>query len=166
MSKLIIANATRQNHVYNIRVPEHKLLRLDVPSGQQRTFPLSLNADQQDFVLRQLERFGAVPRSKVHGKVENFISGCVFSLDKPLTEDEFKMANEDQLDAAQDRSVKQAVRLVKAADLSHREDNSVRGKRALKSLEVSVSAKTDKRGGEVPMMGVEIIEGGQDRLPA
>ncbi len=166
MSKLIIANTTRQNHVYNIRVPEHKLLRLDVPSGQQRTFPLSLNADQQDFVLRQLERFGAVPRSKVHGKVENFISGCVFSLDKPLTEEEFKMANEDQLDAAQDRSVKQAVRLVKAADLAHRENNQVRGKRALKSLEVSVSAKTDKRGGEIPMMDVEIVEGGQDRVPA
>lgn len=166
MSKLIIANTTRQNHVYNIRVPEHKMLRMDVPSGQQRTFPLSLNQEQREFVLKQLERYGAVPRDKVHGKLENFISGCVFSLDNPLTEEEFKMANEDQLDAAQDRSVKQAVRLVKAADLSHRENNQVRGKRALKSLEVSVSAKTDKRGGEVPLMGMEIVEGGQDRVPA
>ena len=112
MSKLFITNATRQNHVYNIRVPEHKMLRLDVPSGQQRTFPVQLTSAQEEAVIRQLERYGAVPRAKVHGKLEDFVSGCVFSMDRPLNEDEIKMAHEDQLDAAQDRSVKQAIRLV------------------------------------------------------
>ncbi len=166
MNRLYLANCTRANHVLNIRVPEGKLIRLDIPSGQQRQFPVELTAAQKDVVLHQLHRIGAVPRSEVHGKLSNFTSGIVYSLDKPLNEEEIHHANEDNLDAAQDRSVIQAVRTAKSVDLGVRENNSPRGKRTAKSVGVEIAKKDDGRGQEVHLMGVEIVEGGADRVPA
>lgn len=171
MPKLYIANCTRFEHVFNIRVPEvSKLLRIEISSGHQRTFPLDLNKEQTEYVVRQLERYGAKPRAEVHGKLNDFISGVVYSLDRPLNEDEIVAANEDQIDAAQNRSVRQAVRLAQVAELAVHEGedgkSKARGKRLAKSVEVEVLRKDSKNGQEEPMMGIEFTEQSNQRIRA
>lgn len=158
MEKLYIANCTRQNFILNVRVPEGKVMRIDIPSGHQVHFPTSLNPDAKEHVLHQLHRYGGRPRADVRGKLENF-TGIVYSLDKPISEDEIVGANEDQLDAAQTRSVEQATRSALASDLANRESQkgSGRRKRKAKSTGVSVVRKDSERH-EEPMMDIEITD--------
>ncbi len=164
--KLFIANSTRSRFVLNVRVPEiQKIMRLEIPSGHQCSFPIDMNQGQLDDVLKQLERYGARKRESVHGKLQDF-TGLVYSLDKPISADEIKAGNEQQLDAAQDRSVKQATRSALAAELSFR-DPKAKSKRSAKSVGVEVLKKESARSDEVPMMSLEISENGSQsaRLP-
>jgi len=157
--KLFIANCTRSRFIFNVRVPEsNKLMRLEIPSGQQRTFPMDLNPEQREGVLEQLHRYGARKRADVHGKLENF-TGLAYSLDKPLTTDEIVSANEDQLDSAQNRSVEQATRSALAADLNFRDKGS-KNKRTARKVEIEVLQKTDGRSDPTPMMDLSIDETG------
>jgi len=157
--KLFIANCTRSNFIFNGRVPEsNKTIRLDLPSGTQRSFPIDLNQGQMDGIVEQLRRYGARKRSDVHGKLENF-TGLVYSLDKPLTKDEIVSAHEDQLDDAQNRSVSQATRSALASDLNFR-DKGYKGKRTAKAVTMAVLKKTDARTDPEPMMDLTIDESG------
>jgi len=157
--KLYIANCTRGHWNLNINRPEGGVIRLEIPSGQQRQFPMDPNKEGLEIVVEQIRKFGGQPRSNARGKLNEF-TGIVYSTDKPLTEAEIVGANEDQLDHAQNRSVAQATRSAQAADLTVREGNNPKGKRRAKSTQISVSKKDGERGGEVPMMDIEFTESG------
>lgn len=159
---LYVANCTRSHWCLNINRPEGGVIRLEIPSGQQRKFPSDLNKEGQEIVIEQIRKFGGQPRAKIHGKLSEF-TGIVYATDKPLTEDEIVGANEDQLDHAQNRSVAQATRSAQAADLTVREGNNPKGKRKAKSTQISVSKKSDERGGEEPMMDIEFTESGDTK---
>ena len=158
--KLFVANSTRSTFIFNVRVPEiQKVIRLEIPSGQQRSFPLDMTDSQRDGVLSQLLRYGARERKDVHGKLVDF-TGLVYSLDKPISENEIRGAHEDQLDAAQERSVEQATRSALASDISHRDKSNPKGKRRPKSTSVEILKKDRDGGREEPMMNLEITEKG------
>ena len=158
--KLFVANSTRSRFILNVRVPEiNQAIRLDIASGCQRSFPLDLSESQWKDVSEQLARFGARKRSDVHGKLDKF-TGLVYSLDKPISEDEIVAAFEDQIDSAQTRSVTQATRSALSADLAWRDKNNPKGKRKASSVKVEVLKKTDGRKRDEPLFDLEISEQG------
>lgn len=160
---LIVANTTRSKYLLNVRVPEiHKVVRFEIPSGEQRRFPLEMTSSQRAGVVAQLERYGARTRASVHGKLSSF-TGLVYATDKPLTEDEIVSANKDQLDTAQERSVEQATRSGLAADQAWREGKNRRGRRLAKSTGVEVFKKESAGGKEEPMMSIEVSEQGETK---
>lgn len=160
--KLFISNCTRSHWALNLRFPEGKAIRIGIPSGHQRPFPVDLNQEQLENVIGQVEKLGGRPRVDTHGKLNKF-TGLIYSTDKPLNEKEIKGAHEDQIDHAQNRSVAQATRSALAADLNWTDEHKPRGKRRAKTVGVSVSKKDSERGTEVPMMDIEISESGSTR---
>ncbi len=129
---LYIANATRQDVVFLLRLPEKaKLHRLTLSSGRQDVIK-DMSQNDINSIITHLERYGAVKRSNVRGKLSNFV-GYVYSLDKPITEDEFHYGNEEVIDAAQNRSVVEATKAAMASELVSR-NKVVKGQRAKRTV--------------------------------
>lgn len=156
---MYIANCTRSHFVFNVRVPERRdAFRIDIQSGHQKKFPIELNAAGKEMVIKQLERFGAVPAPDINSTVKRF-GGVIYSLTKPISEQQILYANENQLDSAQTRSVEQATRSALAAELANRDN--VKGKqqkRIAKSIGIEVLKKEAERGKEERMMDLEITD--------
>lgn len=156
---MYIANCTRHHFVFHVRVPERRdAFRIDIQSGHQKKFPADLNAAAKENVVKQLERFGAVPAHDINSTIKRF-GGIIYSLNKPITEEQIVYANENQLDSAQTRSVEQATRSALAAELANRDNTKGKQqKRIAKTIGIEVLKKDSERGQEEKMMDLEITE--------
>jgi hypothetical protein len=146
------------------RLPESKQsLFVDIPSGQQRDIGTrDWSSSQRDFVIRQLERFGARERSQINTKLKDF-GGLVYSFDKELTEEKIQVSHEVVLDNAEKRSAKEAINSAIAFDAATRDKKT--NKRLAKVSEVEViedvNPKERPSGKEVKMK-IAVAEDGQD----
>lgn len=164
---MYIANATRQNFRFCFRLPESQKVQVcEIPSGSQAMLGQNWTEGEQQSVLKQLEKFGGREHTEARRGLRNFDSGILYSMDKPVASNEIEYGNEQHLDAAQDRAVKQATLSALAADQANRDKKTK--KRKAKKVSVEVAKHGDPRKGEdEPMMNVEISEEGStsEKLP-
>ncbi len=110
-----LANTTRHEINYEIRVPEmNRLLLIRISSGRQEEVK-NLMPDQERSVIDHVRRYGGMSRSELHGKIKGY-SGFAYSQDKPFNMDEFNYGWEEVLDAAESRSVVEATKAALATD--------------------------------------------------
>lgn len=161
MSKLFIANSTRQEIEINVRIPEtSKIFTRKISSGRQAEVE-DLSAAQLEAVVRHLTKYGAVLRSNVRGKVKDF-DGIIYSLDKPINENEYHYGNEEVADKAQSRSVTEAFNSALAAERANRKG----GKRIGKKVEVEFVEEGKPLKGSKPLkMNVVIDESTNGATP-
>lgn len=158
--KLYIANSTRQDFMFYMKVAEIESLVLQhVSSGRQVEIP-SLSQGQVTSIIQHLERFGAVPREKVRGKVKDF-DGIIYA-DKPITEDEYHYGNEEVVDKAQNRSVTEATKAALASDKLSRKVR-VNGREARRSV-VSFEEEIDKKNKLAMSVDISPENGQSDKL--
>ena len=159
---LYVANATRQNFRFCYRLPEaQKSMVAEIPSGRQVDLDSQkkLTTENVDYLVKQLERYGARPAKEARGSLRDFNGGILYSTSAPVKSGEIEYGNEQHLDAAQDRSVIQATRSAVAADHAHRDKRT--GKRKAKSVTTEVMKHGDPRKGEdEPLMSVTVAEDG------
>jgi hypothetical protein len=129
---LYVANSTRQDVVFHFRLPEKaKMYRLTLSSGRQDMIK-DMSQNDVEAIVKHLERYGAVKRSGVRGKLKEFV-GYIYSLDKPINEDEFHYGSEEVIDAAQNRSVVEATKAAMASELVSR-NKVVKGQKAKRTV--------------------------------
>jgi len=102
MAHVYVANGTHQHQHFLYRVVESKSLRrLEIPAGRQQRFPEDFSEGQQiDEIIRQLERFGAVPASDV--PAVHTPRALVYSVGKPIKSDPIDAARERDEEVRQD----------------------------------------------------------------
>jgi len=111
---LYIRNTSAQPFIVNCRLPEmNKVFILELHPRRTETVR-HFNADQLQALIAHLERFGAVDRKTLHGRIDDF-QGLVYSLDKPISEEEVLAGYEAVTDHQQDRAVRQATRAAVAS---------------------------------------------------
>lgn len=147
MSKIYIANTTRQHLRLPIRINEpekgSKVIRFEIPSGQQLMIGSGFSEDQVADVISHLERFGG--KKSVSQKLNGFM-GILYSVDKPISEDNIRTGHEAVIDASQKRSATESIRAAESFDTSTRE-NSGRGKRLARETQVVIERETPKKTG-------------------
>jgi DNA-binding PadR family transcriptional regulator len=159
MATIYIANCSRQELDMPISIPEYsKLYYVRISSGRETEIK-NLNPIQVEYVVAHLERFGARKRSEVRGKLDKFNSGTIYSLDKPINEDEIVAANEEHLDNAQERSVYQITRSALAADQAMRDKNDKR-KRLAREVSVEIEEEHPVKGRKPIKMGLTVSANG------
>lgn len=137
---MFIANTTRQHHRFAYRLPEgNKVLIAEINSGGQLEIGQDFTPEQISAVVRQLERFGAREAKDARRSLRDFDGGILYSIDKPITRPEIEYAHEQNLDSAQDRSVRQATRAALASDQRDKKT----GKRLSRATTVEVEEKDD-----------------------
>lgn len=93
MSKLYIANATRQNYEFTYRLPE-------APGAKVQTIPVggqviiaggNLTTTDVDYILSQYKQYGLVSAEEMdNGRVP--FSGLAYSLERPISADRLEKA--------------------------------------------------------------------------
>lgn len=111
---LYIRNTSAQPFIVNCRIPEmNKVYILELHPRRTETVR-HLNSGQLEALIDHLSRFGGVDRKTLHGRIDDF-QGLVYSLDKPISEEEVLAGYEAVADHQQDRAVRQATRAAVAA---------------------------------------------------
>lgn len=147
-----IANTTRQEMELHIRLPEMgRLFVRKISSGKQDEIK-DLSPDQEATVIDHLSRYGGVSRVNLHGKNSNF-QGIAFATDKPFKMDEFHYGFEEVLDAAENRSVTEAVKSALAADMLMRDAD---GTRISKSTEIEMVEEHPEKGKKGKKMKITV----------
>lgn len=125
--KIYIRNTTRQAYEINVRLPEMgRVYMLALHPATTKEIS-DLNGEQLERLITHLNFYGFRNRKDVHGKVDDY-HGVLYSLDKPITDDEVLAGYEIVMDKAQDRSVKEATRAALSA--STKQVNDTRAKEA------------------------------------
>jgi hypothetical protein len=162
---LYVANATKQNWMLNVRIPESgKVTIIEIPSGQQREIAAGLSKASIDSIVGHLERFGARNNadSKLH--IEDF-DGYLYSLGKPVSSDKISDAHETLVEKQEKRSVNEAMRNAAAYEKSTRDKRS--GKRLASLTEVEVVQDLpprEKATGKEVKFKVTVDEKGTDEV--
>lgn len=102
MAQILVANPTHQHYDFQYRIPGHaKIFSADVKAGRQVRLPVDMDETQLAAVVRQLERYGAVPKNDV----ESLISprALVYSIDRPIPSDTIDEARE------KDEAIRQGI---------------------------------------------------------
>lgn len=157
---MFIANASRQDFRFQFRVPEHpKIMFEDIPSGGQIELGKDWGNEVIQSIVEQLQRFGAREAKDARGALRRFDSGLIYSVNKPVSQNEIFYAWEEKLDNAQDRSVYQASRASAAADLFHRENGNPHGKRLAREVGMEVERAGDpNRDGRQPLINLTVAD--------
>lgn len=139
---LYIGNTTRQHNHLEVRLPEGRNTFSEMIYSGRQIKVGSLSPGQEAALIEHISRYGAIERSKLHGKAKGF-EGTVYS-EKPLKMEEFHYGLEEVLDHAEDRAVTEAVKSAIAAD-KHMIDKQT-GQRLSASTEIEMEEEHVKRG--------------------
>lgn len=84
--QLYIANATMQNRVANIRLPEvTKNVQMEIPRGRQVRVPKDLNTPDIDSIKAQLANYGAIDVEEVNSRRTYAVTiPYILSVGKPV----------------------------------------------------------------------------------
>lgn len=112
---MFIANTSRRNwEVRHYIRDTNRNIFVPISMGHQEEIK-GLSPKEQESLIAHLRLFGAIERAEVHRKQQNF-EGLVYSMDRPLKEEEYRAGLEEVLDEAQSRSVVEATRSAVAGD--------------------------------------------------
>lgn len=162
---LYVANATKQNWMLNVMIPESgKVAVIEIPSGQQREIANGLSKSSIDLIIDHLERFGARNNADNKLHIDDF-DGYLYSVGKPVSSDKISDAHETLVEKQEKRSVNEAMRNAAAFEKSTRDKRS--GKRLASVTEVEVKQDVPSRekptGNEVKFK-VTVDEKGTDEV--
>ena len=147
-----VANTTRQEQEIHVQLPEMRQASIyRISSGRQGEIK-GLSPQQEEAFVAHLLRFGGVKRADLHGKIKGF-RGLAYALDKAFKMDEFHYGHEEVLDAAQSRSVEEAVNSALAADMQMRDSD---GNRLSLSTEVEMVQEKPEKGQKPKRMKVTV----------
>lgn len=147
-----VANTTRQELELHVRLPELASPYVyRISSGRQGEIK-DLSPAQEEAFIAHLLRYGGVKRSDLHGKIRGF-QGISYAMDKAFKMDEFHYGHEEVLDAAQSRSVEEAVNSALAADMQMRDSD---GNRLSLSTEVEMVQEKPEKGQKPKRMKVTV----------
>ena len=161
---MIIANTSRRHWEVRHRIMETgKTIFVVIPMGHQEEIK-GLMPKEQEELIAHLRRFGAVERKEIHQKQQNF-EGLVYSLDRPLKEEEYRAGLEEVIDEAQSRAVVEATRSAVAGDEAVKKQT--RGKRMVGDTEVAMQQEEKGKNGRQEHMKVTITPtvSQSDRIP-
>ncbi len=91
MSKMYIANTTKQDHVFTYRVPDDESATMSRPraitirAAAQVALPDNMNTPQIDAIIQQHGRYGMVDAKEID-RTKPFIGLC-YSIDRPVSLD-------------------------------------------------------------------------------
>ena len=161
---MIVANTSRRNWEVRHYIRETgKNILMVIPMGHQEEIK-HLTPKEQEAFIAHLRRFGALERTEVHQKHQGF-EGLVYSMDRPLREEEFRAGNEEVLDEAQSRAVVEATRSAVAGDVAVAKQT--RGKRMVGDTEVAMEQEERGKNGRREQMRVTVTPtvAQSDRIP-
>ncbi len=150
MAQVHIANGTHQNQHFFYRVVEAQTLRkIEIPAGRQQKFPEDfVEGHQLDSLIKQLERFGAVPASEV-SHIEK-PRALVYSIDrKPISVGKIDEAREKDEAARQEVSAQQTENagLTLLATAAQRGNPEAIKTTSLEVTQLNDQGEDPKRGG-------------------
>jgi organic radical activating enzyme len=154
MTKIFVANGTKQRLKFNYRLPEsNRIHELDVGSGRQEMIGEEWTNSNTEYFIKQLEHAGFRRSSETNGRMESF-SGWMYSLDKPTSETQIRSGHEARVEAQEKVSAIEAQRGALAMDQANRAPKD-RRKRLAKVTQVEVEQEIGPRdtptGNEVRM---------------
>jgi hypothetical protein len=145
MTRIYVANGTKQRLKFNYRLPEgNRIHELEVHSGRQEMIGEAWTDQTVEYFIKQLETAGFRRSSETNGRMENF-SGWMYSLDKPTTETQIRSGHEARVETQEKVSAIEAQRGALAMDQANRAPKD-RRKRLAKVTTVEVEQETDPRG--------------------
>jgi hypothetical protein len=154
MTRIYVANGTKQRLKFNYRLPESsRIHELDVYSGHQEMIGEQWSQQHVEAFIKQLEHAGFRRSHETNGRMENF-SGWMYSLDKPTTETQIESGHEARVEAQEKISAVEAQRGALAMDQANRAPKD-RRRRLAKITTVEVEQEIGPRdsatGREVKM---------------
>lgn len=154
MTKIFVANGTKQRLKFNYRLPEStRIHELEVHSGRQEQIGEGWTDSAAEYFIKQLEHAGFRRSSETNGRMENF-SGWMYSLDKPTSETQIRSGHEARVEAQEKISAVEAQRGALAMDQANRAPGD-RRKRLAKvttvEVEQEIGPRSSPTGKEVKM---------------
>lgn len=162
MPRLYVANTSRQDWMFNFRDKDVAAFVIQVSSGQQTQVD-HIKAEHMDKVITQMKRYGAIHRSELSRHTEKF-EGLVYSLDKPISVDQFHYGHDEVMDQAESRSVVEATKAALASDMvinpRHRERRTL-------NTQAEFEEETPMRGQKKKTMKITVDAnaGRSDNIP-
>lgn len=99
MTKLYVANTSRQNAQFVYRLPNMEVTRRAIPAGKQELmYDGELTFIEE--IIRQAEQYGMKPAEEVT-RTKSFV-GLAYRIDKPITVEQFMIADDVNYDALAD----------------------------------------------------------------
>ncbi len=114
---IIVANTSRQHHRFFYRQPgrmQHSYV--DIPSGRQAEIGKHFTAAEKESVISQLQIVGARSKDEIDRKPDVNFKGLVYSLVKPLTEDQILESAKKVDDGADIVSAQESIKSALGAD--------------------------------------------------
>lgn len=137
MTKIYVANATKQTLRHLYRLPEStRVFSLEIGSGRQELVGERWSPGQQEAFIRQLDQAGFRQSQETNRKLEEF-SGWLYSLGKPVGETDIYHGHEAVVEHQEARSASEAQKAAMAFDMSNRPQKD-RRKRLAKVTQVEV----------------------------
>ena len=154
MTKVFVANGTKQRLKFHYRIPEStRIHELEVHSGHQELIGEGWTDTTVEYFIKQLENAGFRRSHETSGRMDNF-SGWMYSLDKPTTETQIESGHEARVETQEKISAIEAQRGALAMDQANRVPKD-RRKRLAKVTTVEVEQEIGPRdsptGNEVHM---------------
>lgn len=143
MATVHIGNTTKQHAVFMYRLPENpRLFELRIPIGrQERLLQPNLEGLELDAVVKQLERFGAVPEDRV-GRAKGFV-GLTYNLSRPVKAESLEAGVEHNAEVLEQRG--HEMRVESAVAMHHAAASAVEGGATVTGSQVEIIEQT-KRG--------------------
>jgi organic radical activating enzyme len=162
MTKIYLANATRQHLKHCYRVLEsNQLSMVEIDSGRQVVIGENWNQPQVEGFISHLEKCGFRRATETSRQLPEF-AGYLYSIDKPVLEDQIYQGNEALIEHQEYRSASEATKAALAVDRANRAPKDPR-KRLAKAVEVTVEQDIpprEKPTGKEVNMNITIAEDG------
>lgn len=155
MSRLYIANTTKQHYRLYYTLPAHrKNYILEIPSGSQKEIPHDLVGVELDHVVDQIERLGGRSIREVTEHTPDYF-GLAYFIDKPVPEEKILAGHEAVVENAEVRSIEEVSKAAKGFDIINRDGDDVKeklqGRRKGKTVEVLIKQETSGDGTRPPI---------------
>jgi Arc/MetJ-type ribon-helix-helix transcriptional regulator len=154
MAKIYLANCTLQHlkHCYRLR-ESGKLSMVEIDSGRQAVLGENWNDSQVEGFIQHLESCGFRRSNETSRKLPEF-GGLLYSVGKPIAEEQIHHGNEALVEHQEYRSASEATKSALAFDTANRMPKDKR-KRLAKITEITVEQDIPPRqkatGNEVKM---------------
>ena len=140
---ITIANTSRQHHSFYFRTPGNMQTTLvKIPSGAQVQIGRDFGVNEKESIVSQLRTIGARARSEMLEKPDPRFRGLVFSMDKPLKEDDLLQTSDKVIEGAEITSAQEMMQSVLGADRALESVNG--GARRGKSSGLKIDAVDNK----------------------
>lgn len=169
MPKIYLANATRQHlkHCYRLR-ESSKLSMAEIDSGRQVLVGENWSDSQVEGFIEHLERCGFRRAAETSRKMPEF-AGYLYSIGKPVAEDQIHYGNDALIEHQEYRSASEATKSALAFDSANRAPKDKR-KRLAKITELTIEQDIPPRqkatGNEVKMQLTVAEDGHADNRTA